>query len=171
MKVKRKVAGGLVILGIVIATFFKGLFPGFGSGSGDGEDSGPTLVASTDSSQPPATTPLAEEQPAQPEDTPEADEPAPETKAALETLDVLIDGHDYLVSVRGKGYTVVPLPAIMNVAKETSGNEDGIRVRILRKNSARVVAWSRLFEELEEVGIANDKVLMPKDLVADDFEG
>lgn len=160
---KRAFAGITVVLGLVIATILNGGFPGFGTRNGNADEDGSATqaVVSTE----PAAPAEAPAEP-KPKEAPEkVDKPAP--KPELKVLDILVDGHDYQISLRGKGYTTFPLNQIVTVAKSTSGNEDGIRVRILRRESARVVAWSRLYETLEDAGINKDAIIMPHEL----FEG
>ena len=156
---KRAFAGITVVLGVVIATLLNGGLPGFGTRNGNADEDGSTaeVFASTEPESP------AEAPPAQPEEEPKAEEKS-ENKPDIKVLDILVDGHDYQISLRGKGYTTFPLARIVETAKVTSGNEDGIRVRILRRDSARVVAWSRLYEALEDAGISKDAILMPHDL-------
>jgi hypothetical protein len=160
---KRAFAGITVVLGVVIATVLNGGFPGFGTRNGSADENGSAeqVVASTETEAPgpsPATP--------QPEEEPKTEEEQPK-KPDIKVLDILVDGHEYQISLRGKGYTTFPLERIVATAQATSGNEDGIRVRILRRDSARVVAWSRLYEALEDAGISKDAILMPHEL----FEG
>jgi len=165
---KRAFAGITVVLGVVIATLMNGGLPGFGTRNGNAVEDGSAAQAVVE----------AEAEPR--EDAPETAPPKAATAAATEenksaekkpapaptikVLDILVDGHDYQISLRGKGYTTFPLARIVETAKATSGNEDGIRVRILRRDSARVVAWSRLHEALEDAGISKDAILMPREL-------
>lgn len=160
---KRAFAGITIVVGVVIATLLNGGLPGFGTRNGNADEDAPAaeVVASTETEAPP-------ESPAPPqlEEAPKAEDPTPK-KPDIKVLDILVDGHDYQISLRGKGYTTFPLARIIETAKVTSGNEDGIRVRILRRDSARVVAWSLLYEALEDAGINKDAILMPHEL----FEG
>ena len=160
---KRAFAGITVVLAVAIATIMNGAFPGFGTRNGTAEEEGSAapVVATTEPAAPPETPaePKPEEPPAKEEEQPK--------KPDIKVLDILVDGHDYQISLRGKGYTTFPLARIVETATLTSGNEDGIRVRILRRDSARVVAWSRLYEALEDAGISKDAILMPHEL----FEG
>ncbi|MHC4878147.1 MAG: hypothetical protein ACYTGL_16960 [Planctomycetota bacterium] len=162
---KRAFAGITVVLAVVIATIFNGGFPGLGTRNGNADEDGTAtkVVSSTEPVTPPAQEPPTEPEP------PAADKPEekPAKKRELKVLDILVDGHEYQISIRGKGYSTFPINQIVAVAKETSGNEDGIRVRILRRPSARVVAWSRLYETLEDAGIDKDAIIMPHEL----FEG
>ena len=160
---KRAFAGITVVLGVVIATVLNGGFPGFGTRNGNADENGSAeqVVASTETEAPEASPATP-----QPEEEPKTEEEQPK-KPDIIVLDILVDGHDYQISLRGKGYTTFPLARIVETAKVTGGNEDGIRVRILRRDSARVVAWSRLYEALEDAGISKDAILMPHDL----FEG
>jgi hypothetical protein len=163
---KRAFAGITVVLGVAIATILNGAFPGFGTRNGTADEEGEaSRVEVSTESQAPARTPAVDETPASPE--PQESSASEETTAKkpdLKVLDILVDGHDYQISLRGKGYTTFPLARVVETAKVTTGNEDGIRVRILRRDSARVVAWSRLYEALEDAGISKDAIIMPHEL-------
>lgn len=153
----RTIAGGLVVVGAILGSFMSGLLPGFGSGSGIGaEDAG------NDS-------PSVSSDNAQQEPTP-TNEPADSdvvTVAPAAVLDIRIDNHDYVVpdAASATGVRKVDLDEAVKLAQMTRGNDDGIRVRILRNQSARVTAWAALHDELVKAGLAMDSIRMPKDLI------
>lgn len=161
---KRAFAGITVVLGIVMATLFNSGLPGFGTrnGSADENEAASEAVVSTETES--VSEPSQEAEETKQADADQESQQEPQPKPELKVLDILVDGHNYQVSIRGKGYTTFPLNRIIEVASATTGNEDGIRVRILRRDSARVVAWSRLYEALENAGISKDAILMPHEL-------
>lgn len=154
----RTIAGGLVIAGAVLGTFMSGLFPGFGSGNGIGAQVGETDASSaspeTSSNEPPKET-VPVEQPAS----------RPVESAPPVILEVRIDNHDYLVPDGNGGFRQTELDEIVRLARTTTGNDDGIRVRIVRTRSARFAAWSALYDSLEEAGLSRDSIRMPKELI------
>lgn len=155
---KRTIAGGLIIIGAVLGTFMSGLLPGFGSGSGTGtlvSGSSPALFQEPASNEP-ATSRVASAQPAAIAD--------PVTPVVV--LEVRIENHNYLVPDHSAaGYRQVNLDELVKLAQSTTGNDDGIRVRIVRTKSARLVSWSTLYDALEKSGLPRDSIRMPKELV------
>ena len=153
----RTIAGGLVVVGAVLGTFMSGLLPGFGSGSGGGaQDAG--------NNSPPASPNEAQQEPT-PVERPETSNVA--TVASAAVLDIRIDNHDYVVpdNDSATGVRKVDLDEAVKVAQATTGNDDGIRVRILRSQSARLTAWMTLHDSLVKAGLSEDSIRMPKDLV------
>ena len=154
---KRTVVGGLLVVGAVLGTFMSGLLPGFGSGSGVGAQSpdGDTAQTAPDS--------------VQPEPAP-ADEPVVakiETSAHAPVLEIRIDNYDYFVADNSSktGVRKVDLDEAVKLAQVTTGNDDGIRVRIVRSRSARLTAWTTLHDSLVKADLSLDSIRMPKDLV------
>ncbi|MDA0281976.1 MAG: hypothetical protein O3B86_01360 [Planctomycetota bacterium] len=145
---KRTIAGGLIIIGAVLGTFMSGLLPGFGSGS-------PALFQEPASNEP-ATSRVASSQPAAIADL----------VTPVVVLEVRIENHNYLVPDHSAaGYRQVNLDELVKLAQSTTGNDDGIRVRIVRTKSARLVSWSTLYDALEKSGLPRDSIRMPKELV------
>lgn len=154
---KRTVVGGLLVVGAVLGTFMSGLLPGFGAGSGVGAQS-----PSGNSAQ---TAPSG----VQPESAP-VEEPVVakvETSARVPVLEIQIDNHDYFVADNDSktGVRKVDLDEAVRLAQETTGNDDGIRVRIVRSRSARLTAWTTLHDSLVKADLSLDSIRMPKDLV------
>lgn len=156
----RTIAGGLVVIGAVIGTIMSGLLPGLGLGSGVGVQasaSGDPTSGSSDSPDEPQPEPAS------------ADEPpvtTVEVAAPPSVLEVRVDQHDYLIPDDSEeGFREAELTDIVKLAQSTTGNDDGIRVRILRTRSARLVAWSTLHDALEKSGLARDSIRMPKELI------
>lgn len=152
----RTIAGGLVIVGAVLGTMMSGLFPGFGPGSGIGAQ-----VSGTDTS---SQTPTATSDKSPPEV--DVEQPSVKPTPPPEVLEVRVDDRDYLIpDENATGFRRADLSEVIKLAQVTKGNDDGIRVRILRSPSARVVTWSTLYDTLEASGLAPDSIRMPKDLL------
>ena len=153
----RTIAGGLLVIGAVIGAFMSGLLPGFGSGSGIGVQSvggDASATAPNDVPQKPAP----------------VDEPViakVKMAASPAVLEIRIDNHDYLVpdDHSATGVRKVDLDEAVKLAQVTTGNDDGIRVRIVRSHSARLTAWATLHDALAKAGMSQDSIRMPKDLV------
>jgi hypothetical protein len=156
----RTIAGGLVVIGAVIGSLMSGLLPGLGPGSGIG-------VQASASGDPDSGSPNTPDEP-QPEPATIDEPPAAtvEVAAPPSVLEVRVDQHDYLVSDgSADGFRTAQLDDVVKLAQSTTGNDDGIRVRIMRTKSARLVAWSTLHDALEKSGLARDSIRMPKQLI------
>lgn len=145
--------GGVLILGMVLGQFF-GLTPGINSGSGDGEekpastDDSRAIMASTESDIVPILI-----------------QPEPKHKSLdelpLKVLDILIDNRSYLIKASSQPqerYRSADIKEVIQQAKRATGDEDGIRIRVYRKGSARVIPESLLKDELKNAGLAPQMV-------------
>lgn len=154
--------GGMLLLAFLLLM----LFP-FGSGdNGDSsEDSGPeqdprsAMVASGGSFTPVT----ADARPAE-RDT-DTDLTDDERRALSgDVLSVLIDEYDYLLEITADDadpiYRQKPLERIVELAGQAVGDSNGIRVRIIRRDSARASAEAKLKRELEQSGIGSDAIHM-----------
>ncbi len=154
---KRTVVGGLLVVGAVFGTFMSGLLPGFGSGSGVGAQSpaNDSAVTGRDDA-PPDQAPV--QKPVVAKD---------ETSAPAPVLEIRIDNHDYFVTDNDSetGVRKIDLDEAVKLAQVTTGNDDGIRVRIVRSRSARLTAWTTLHDSLVKANLSLDSIRMPKDLV------
>ena len=156
----RTIAGGLVVAGVVLGSFMSGLLPGMGSGSGTAVQ----VSAVSETVPTPDIAPDAPLQDPEPVEPPEAASVSPTQPAAV--LEVRIDDHSYLVPENGStGFRQAELDDIVRLAQATTGNDDGIRVRIVRTRSARFAAWSALYDSLEKSGLSRDSIRMPKELI------
>lgn len=146
--------GGVLVLGIILGQYL-GLTPGINSGSGEGtEKKAPevdtqSILASTQSDIVPVLI--------QPE--PKKNKSASETP--LKVLDILIDNRSYFVKAHSQpqtSYHPAEIKEVIAQAKQATGDEDGIYVRVYRKGSARVIPESLLKEELKKAGIPPEKI-------------
>lgn len=170
---KRTMIGGLVVAGIVLGTLISGKIPGFGSGTGIANEAPGTAPKAVETSEKPkddsaipkdepVPAPVATvEKPAQKK----PDEPK-ETPEPLDFIDIMVDTSNYSVSRGGVGnYRDLTLSQILTLAKMTTGNDDGLRVRILRKKTAKYLSYATLRSELVAAGVEADSIRMPHDLV------
>ncbi len=88
--------------------------------------------------------------------------------AAAQVLTVLITEHDYMIQMPSDSeliYRPVELDRLVEMAAETQGDSNGIRVRILRRDSARASAEEQLKLDLSRRGIGSDAVHMSEQFV------
>ena len=148
----RSVVGILLLAGIGIGAFLAKYLPdsfGIGDGfSGIGNDN--TKVSTTSETESPAV----------PEGT--------GSQVGVDVLVVLIDGHDYLLET-GTGDDVVYQPTsleeIAEQAELATGDKNGVKVRVLRRVSARASAENALKDKLESAGIKSGSVRWHEDPV------
>lgn len=144
------VGGGILALGIILGQYF-GLTPGINSGPGEAEKTADTadeesrnIMASSESEIIPV---LIQPEPKQEKSLAEI---------RLKVLDILIDDRSYLVKAASQPkdkYRPADINEILTLAKQASGDEDGIYVRVYRTGSARVVPEATLKEELGKSGL------------------
>jgi hypothetical protein len=154
-------AGGLLL----ICCAFMLLFQGFGVGLGTS-----TSSAGADSPQN-STTP--ESSPASPRslDTPSTPTPSDTDINSLPpqpALTILIDERSYRIQVPADPepvYRECSLQQVLSLAAKTTGDVNDIRIRILRRETARQSAETALLEALEATGIGIDAILMPSTTV------
>lgn len=157
---RQRLAGGFVVgvaaLAFYIGTQFKGLGLG-GSGSGDG---GPV---SGESSQPSISkgddTPQAEPSDLAGDEAVLASTHTPPAKTAP-LVAIVISGDKYLLSATGEEATATPakLTDVARAALSTTGDGQGIRVRIFRKKDATAGAKLDLFSKLNDAGIPSEAI-------------
>jgi len=83
-------------------------------------------------------------------------------------LTILVDGRHYAVwrsSDKSNGYHSAELAEVVQLALNAKPNDDGLRVRIQRSESARVTAWQKLQTELVQAGVPAESIVLTKDLV------
>jgi len=160
MKKRAPVLGGIAILAVVLTTFFTGIIPGFGTGSGQGDGTTPAVQAETgeETAQPANLESPASEETAKPV-------PPKPVATPADVVQIVVEGDEFRLKHSDGIYRVAPISRIVKDALSANGNEDGIKVRILRKKNAKYVAWSTLENELEKSGIKASEILIPKGLV------
>jgi hypothetical protein len=139
--------GAILILGIIMGMFMD--LPGLGSGTIASKGKRTTATTA-------------------PPETISPDTEADDSPPTVDLITVLIDDRSYsLVKKVGEEtvFSPVELSSIVDQATKVSGNEDGIRVRILRRESARYMAETDLRKALADAGIENEAVYMPNTFV------
>lgn len=158
MAIQRKVfAGGVVALGVGLAFLLRGIGLDIGTGgSGPGESQTETVSETdgdimADLSNDPQVIPMS------PEKRPEAN-PLPDTS---QLLTVIVEERHYLWGTND----AEPIPVqdialadIIEKARQTQGNEQGIRVRIYHKGSALPSAENELMAALREAGLSETDI-------------
>lgn len=145
--------GGLLGLGLLVAWLLN-LLPNF-EGPGTGKPTDDVAVSLTNPQQ---TVDGGSE--------PETSQTTPSPSSGeLEVVDVLIDDYDYYLrsAEKSDGLKPVALDEVIELARQATGNEDGIRVRITPRANARYTAQSRLTQRLTEAGLSRDEIFLLQD--------
>lgn len=169
----RAASGGVAVIIAIIALMF---MKGGGTGDGDAEDEpstpGSELISvengsagdSNDDTSDPSDADAAPD-----EDTDEEGGLTADEKQALsgDMLGILIREYSYSIVVPGdeETYQPVELERLLQLAQLTKGDSNGIRVKILRAESSRMKAEVDLKKALADVGIGEDAVYTPKELL------
>ena len=168
---RASMGGGAILIGIVLFLILRGLgTPGLGPGLGPAGSS--ETSSATDDAPAAVST-----------DVPDEEGSAVSTKSkgdglnederksvGVEILTVLIDGHNYLLGIPTSSemlYRPTELKRIVELAQKVKGDSNGIRVRILRRESSRARTEVEITTELNHVGITQDEIVMPKEFVSD----
>lgn len=168
-------SGGVAVLvALFLMMFMKG------GGDGDGEtDEKPTTpgtdMVSVDTTGAAGTTDDTSESPndeVKPDESEsEAGGLTAEEKTALSdnVLGIMIDEYDYFMVIPGEVtiYRPTELDQLLALAQKAEGDSNGIRVRILNRKSSRMKAQVDLKKALADIGIGEDAVYMPKELLDD----
>ena len=129
------IGGGAILIGLALFLLFKGMGPG-GTGS-SGSGIGPESEKSLITAKGTET---------------------PSEKAVAAPDEVQGGLTDPV-------YVETPLPRVIELAKLAKGDSNGIRVRILRRESARASAEFDLIDGLHKAGVSKDSTIMPADFV------
>lgn len=151
-------AGGILLICCAMLLLLDGInlsTPGTSAGN---------ATTSTTTTNSPATLPRDMDSP---EDSANP-ENATASLAGQPVLTVLIDERSYRIQVPTEPeplYRDSSLEQIRSLASTTTGDTNGIRVRILRRETARQSAENALHQTLEQAGITVDAILMPSETV------
>lgn len=167
---RASMGGGAILIGIVLYLILRGLgTPGLGPGTGkedlqgDGDEAATPTVISKDASG-------ADNSAVSPNAAGDGLTEDEKKSVALETLTVLIDGHDYLLGIPTGSdmiYRPTNLKRIIALAQKMKGDSNGIKVRILCRENSRARTEVEIITELNHVGITQDAIVMPKEFVPD----
>jgi hypothetical protein len=139
---------GLVAFGVWLGQFFPGFGLGKGLGFGTGSDNSGTSKTGATTERRQAGNPSATI----------ASQETPLPGKAPERLRVIIDGDRYILA-RGESGTegeALDPTEIAQRAKATTGDDQGIRIRIERTKRATTGARQSLLEALDAAGITRD---------------
>ncbi|MEO2019773.1 MAG: hypothetical protein ABGZ53_36030 [Fuerstiella sp.] len=156
----RAATGGIIVVAALLALMF---FRGAGSGTGEGESSSPlpTMVATESNA----------------DEAENSSEPmladggltADEQKALSDqVLSILIDEHDYLMVIPDDSTTIyrpMEMERLVELAQQAEGDSNGIRVRILQRESARPSAEEDLKAALASAGIDVDALYQQSEFI------
>lgn len=171
-------SGGVaVVLALIALMFFQSGHLGDGDSDGEGEGENQDAVEPLASTEPDAlpvtvTSNSSTPEPPEPADTDHAEDGGltDDEKRALAdgVLEILIDENDYFLVLPGAVtiYRPAEMSQLMRLAEQTSGDSNGIRVRILRRESSRAKAEIDLKTALAGIGIGADAVYMPQEFLA-----
>lgn len=156
----RAATGGIIVVAALLVLMF---FRGAGSETGDGDSSNRTpSMVTTESGMDARETPTKAE-PAGGGLT------ADEQKALSDrVLSILIDEHDYLMEIPDDAVTIYrpsDIERLVELARQAEGDSNGIRVRILQRESARPSAEEKLKLALASAGIDVDALYQQSEFV------
>lgn len=148
---KKRVAGGVVLVAIGIGIWLSNLFNGLGPG-GAGTNIGlsPQINATLDNEE----STSGETSLTSIEDTSAA-------AGVHERPVVVIDAQEYFLEKRtpdGTQYVATPLEQIVEMARQAEPDADGIRVQIKRRGSSRQSAEAALDAALREAGLGEEQI-------------
>ena len=156
----RAATGGVIVVAALLALMF---FRGAGSGTGDSDssDTTPGMVTTDSPSEAPET--LTDAESATAGLTPD------EQKALSDlVLSILIDEHDFMIGIPTDAnivYQPCDLDRVVELAGHAEGDSNGIRVRILQRESARPSAEEKLKTALAGAGIDVDALYQQSEFV------
>lgn len=134
--------GGAILIGLALFLLFRGFGPG-GPGSSESQ-----LVAPD-----PAIGGLTDDE---------------RKSLSGNILTVLIDNYQYMIELPGKPdatFRPAELSRIVELAALAKGDSNGIKVRVLIRQSARASAEKQLQADLEHSGIHRDAIMMTSEFV------
>jgi len=160
MRMKRTatVGGGLVLVGLALGMLLN-LFRGPGGGDEGtnvmARSSGETSLSQSDPGADVPVTNASQEQPISSE--PAAPAMAPVAQP-LQVVRVVVEDREYKLRRTGSDgqeqLQPIALAELIELVRGVSGDEDGVRVRIVRHDSSRAAAEELLRQRLIEAGVA-----------------
>ena len=162
----RTLVTGLIGVGVGIGWLINQYIPDFGSGGigfgPGGADTAVTTTADSAAGQSPAIVSTPEAVP----ETPPETLGGPGNTAPV--VYVLLDGRDFFIRTKGgekPEYRRASLGEILAAAHAAKGDEDGLRVRIARKQSARATTEQQLRAGLQQAGFSPEAIRWDEDPV------
>lgn len=156
--------GGAILIGLALFLLFRGFGPGgtgaSGSGTGEGTKSTEHAKADVGSSE---SNPDQDSSLAAPESIVGGLTDDERKALSGDFLTVLIDDFQYMIELPGNPDSIhrpTDLSRIVQLASLAKGDSNGIKVRVLIRQSARASAESQLLADLEHSGIHRDAIMM-----------
>ncbi|HVW01467.1 MAG TPA: hypothetical protein VHB77_14040 [Planctomycetaceae bacterium] len=150
--------GALLVIGAIAGAVISQWMPNLGgSGFGIGSPGNPSPSQENAKSDESPRKPDSSN-PTEPEEYPGAKPLVPDSP---DVLHVLIDGWQYSVREKVHGrleYRPASLDQIVHLAEKMKGDEDGIRVRISRRGTARATAEMALQDRLLAAGLSEESI-------------
>lgn len=154
--------GGVIVLIAAVAAWISGLFDGMGLGPGAGAGLGTGQPIVTEPDGPPDDLESISHT-----DRADVGEHGG-TPQELRVLEVVVAGRGYEVRREVNGevrFQPVELSRVKALAARTTGNDEGIRVLIYRRDSALPQAERALDEALAEAGLEDPEIVRREDLL------
>ena len=161
------VGGGLIGAAAVTGMWLSGLFQGFGTGSGTGDGTGDSGDFNKDGVQ--ANVPSDATARTLPGPTPPQEDVAV-PPVPSEVIDVVVEADAYTIETAGGRFQSVELPKLIELAKATTGTDEGVRVRIRKRKSARVSMTDQLIKNLAQAGLTDTEIEVQQALLPDPHE-
>jgi hypothetical protein len=161
--------GGMFSGALMIGLALFLLFRGFGVGPGAAATASPDASTTATPDQPSRQNPASDSKQVAVNERSLDQFTAEERRAiAGDILTVLIDERKFLIQITetpAPVFRTATIDRIPDLALQCPGDSNGIRVRILRRETARPSAEADLRRELENVRITADNILMPEDTI------
>lgn len=160
-------AGGAVVIAAVLALIFlRGGAGTPGTGADENSPGDQTSMASTQG-EAPSTDVVPNSTPAE-TDARAGLTPDEEHALSNKVLSILVDERSYLMEVPTDNeplYRPADLTRLLEVAKMAEGDSNGIRIRILQRETARVSAKHELEAGLAKIGIGTDGIYTQQEFI------
>ncbi|MCA9083283.1 MAG: hypothetical protein KDA81_04465 [Planctomycetaceae bacterium] len=162
----RAASGGALVIGALLTLLF---LRGGGIGSGTSE-APPTQVTTGQPERTPTVQAPSDARTPSDDSVDASGGLTDDEKKALskDVLTVLIDEHEYLMEVPSDSETVyrpIELKRVIELAQQAPGDTNGIRVRVLRRESSRAAAEDQIKRDLTRAGIGEDSIYMPAEFI------
>ena len=155
MRRRMLIGGGLVLgLGILIGMF--GKLPGLGTDANSGLPTSPETEPADETDTDPGD--ILSTTGSEPAAIPEDNSPI---RSRAEVLTVVIDSRSYLIEEQtdaGTNHLVSELDKVVQMAKLVPGNDDGVHVRVLLRESSRASTEDELHAALLKAGLREDQI-------------
>ncbi len=161
--------GGAILIGLALFMLFRGFGPGGTGASGSGTGKGTTSTGHTKTAvRSSETNPDKNPSLAAPESVVGGLTDDERKALSGDLLTILIDDFQYMIELPGNPDSIhrqADLSRILQLASLAKGDSNGIKVRILIRQSARASAESQLLADLEHSGIHRDAIMMTTEFV------